>query len=111
MTTSKTDRTRAIVFPAILGLAIAVVSNVQAATPPIQNPVPVIGNAAPAIKLEKLLQAPPNASTDWEKLKGKVVVLDFWATWCTPCVAGIPHLNQLAAEFSGQPVVFIGIAD
>ena len=71
----------------------------------------IVGDPSPQIKLEKLLQAPPNASTDGEKLKGKVVVLDFWATWCTPCVAGIPHLNQLAAEFSGQPVVFIAITD
>jgi uncharacterized protein (TIGR03435 family) len=70
-----------------------------------------VGDPSPQIKLEKLLQAPPDASTDWQKLKGNVIVLDFWATWCTPCVAGIPHLNQLAAEFSGQRVVFISITD
>ena len=39
------------------------------------------------------------------------MVLDFWATWCSPCVAGIPHLNQIAAELAGQPVVFIAITD
>ena len=111
MTSRKADRKRAIAALAILVLVIAAGSNVQAATLPMQNPVPVTGNAAPAMKLDKLLQAPPNASTDWVKLKGKVVVLDFWATWCTPCVGGMPHLNQLAVEFSGQPVVFIAITD
>ena len=111
MTSWKTDRKRAIVAIAILGLGIAAISNVSAATPLKQNPAPVIGGVAPAIKLEKLLQAPPNASTDWDKLKGKVVVLDFWAMWCSPCIAAIPHLNQLAEEFSSQPVVFIAITD
>jgi uncharacterized protein (TIGR03435 family) len=111
MTPTKANRKRCVLALAILGLAIAAISNVRAATPLIQNPVPVIGNVAPAIKLERLLQAPPNASIDWNKLKGKVVVLDFWATWCSPCIAGIPHLNKLATEFSGQPVVFIAITD
>lgn len=111
MTATQAGRSRHIVTGLILGLAMVAFSSVQAATTPMQNPVPVIGHAAPAIKLEKLLQAPPNAATDWVNLKGKVVVLEFWATWCTPCVAGIPHLNQLAAELSGQRVVFIAITD
>ncbi len=109
MTPSKTALIRGVI-PAILLLAIAPLLGVQATTA-IQNPAPVIGNVAPPIKLEKLLQAPPGASTDWEKLKGKVVVIEFWATWCTPCIGEVPHLNQLAAELSGQPVVFVSITD
>lgn len=66
---------------------------------------------APILKLDKLLQAPPGASTDWNKLKGKFVVIDFWATWCSPCVAAIPHLNEMAREFADQPVVFISVTD
>ena len=40
--------------------------------------------------------------------KGKVIVLDFWATWCGPCVASMPHTQKVAAEYKSQGVVVIG---
>ena len=43
-------------------------------------------------------------------LKGeKLTVVDFWATWCKPCVSAIPKLNTIADEFSAKGVNFIGI--
>jgi len=42
--------------------------------------------------------------------KGKVVVVDFWATWCRPCVALLPHTAQLAKEYKGRPVQFLGVS-
>lgn len=45
-----------------------------------------------------------------DKLKGKVVVLNFWFVSCPPCRLEIPELNELTTEFAGKEVVFLGIA-
>jgi thiol-disulfide isomerase/thioredoxin len=59
----------------------------------------------------KWLQAPAGFDAQWSRLRGEVVVLDFWATWCAPCVHSILHLNELANEFRGQDVVFLAVTD
>ncbi|MBM3328710.1 MAG: TlpA family protein disulfide reductase [Calditrichaeota bacterium] len=42
--------------------------------------------------------------------KGKVVILDFWATWCPPCVKEIPHFNDLARQYAGKGLVVLGLS-
>ncbi len=42
--------------------------------------------------------------------KGKVVLVDFWATWCKPCVENMPHLNKLQAEFAAKNFTVLGVS-
>jgi thiol-disulfide isomerase/thioredoxin len=45
-----------------------------------------------------------------ESLAGKVVLIDFWATWCGPCREALPHIRQIAKKFDGQPFVVLSIS-
>ena len=72
---------------------------------------PTIGQPAPALAFTQLYGAPEGTKIDWPSLKGKVVVLEFWATWCAPCIAEIPHLNELAQSVSASNVQFISVDD
>jgi thiol-disulfide isomerase/thioredoxin len=42
-------------------------------------------------------------------LRGKVVVLDFWATWCGPCIASFPNVRELVSHYEGYDVVVLGV--
>lgn len=45
-----------------------------------------------------------------EQFKGKVVVIDFWATWCGPCLAEIPGYVELQKKYAGEGVAIVGIS-
>ena len=45
-----------------------------------------------------------------DQFKGNIVLLDFWATWCVPCIAEIPVLNKLQDKYGAQGVKVVGIA-
>ena len=70
----------------------------------------LVGKDAPEIKLEDLSGAPKGTEVSIESLRGKVIVLDFWATWCKPCIMGFSHLNELDEEL-GDDFVFLSITD
>jgi thiol-disulfide isomerase/thioredoxin len=45
-----------------------------------------------------------------DDLQGKVVLLDFWATWCAPCREALPHMRDVAKKFRGQPLVILSVS-
>jgi thiol-disulfide isomerase/thioredoxin len=49
------------------------------------------------------------AITSLADLKGRVVLVDFWATWCGPCVAAFPSVRELAARYKDYPVTILGV--
>ena len=68
-------------------------------------------------ELARARMAPPFAvtTTDGQRislddLKGKVVLLDFWATWCGPCREALPHMKDLAKKFQGEPLVLLSVS-
>ncbi|MFN7019758.1 MAG: TlpA family protein disulfide reductase [Phycisphaerales bacterium] len=63
-----------------------------------------VGDPAPALSVESWLRGQPVPSFQ----PGTVYVIEFWATWCPPCVANIPHLNDLQAKH--PECVIIGVA-
>jgi peroxiredoxin len=68
-------------------------------------------------ELARARMAPPFALTTTEgqrvsmdDLTGKVVLIDFWATWCAPCREALPHMREIARKFQGQPLVVLSIS-
>jgi len=61
---------------------------------------------APAFSLTTL----DGKSVSMDGLAGKVVLIDFWATWCGPCREALPHIRKIAQKFDGQPLVVLSIS-
>lgn len=64
-----------------------------------------LGGAAPALNVSEFIKGDVADVTD-----GGIYVVEFWATWCPPCRASIPHLTELQKKFKDKGVTFIGIS-
>lgn len=69
-------------------------------------PVLEIGKPAPEAESEDL----EGKKVKLADLKGKVVVIDIWATWCGPCRAMIPHTTKLVEKMKDKPFVFVNVS-
>jgi len=97
----------AVIIVAALFAVLLVVSGCgQASTPASgQSPAPEIGRKAPDFTLKDL----DGNSVRLNDLRGKVVFLNFWATWCPPCRAEMPDIEEVHQKYRGQDVVVLGI--
>jgi uncharacterized protein (TIGR03435 family) len=76
-----------------------------------QNVLPALNQRAPELELSQGLQTPGDLVPTLASLHGRLVVLEFWATWCGGCVAAIPRLNETADQVKGKPITFISVTD
>jgi thiol-disulfide isomerase/thioredoxin len=66
-----------------------------------------IGDEAPAVDIAHWLKG-----AEVEEFEtGNIYVLEFWATWCGPCKASIPHVSELQEQYQDYDVTFIGVSD
>ena len=87
-------------------------TNAPAAKPeqtPVTPAAPVgtsVGQSAPDFTLKDL----DGNSVSLHQFRGHVVILDFWASWCSPCRASMPTLDGFAAEYHDKGLVLIGVS-
>jgi peroxiredoxin len=72
----------------------------------VENPALSFAKMAPAFTVTAL----DGSKFTLDEMGGRVVLIDFWATWCGPCNEELPHMKKIAKDFAGQPLVIISIS-
>lgn len=93
-------------LPALRALALALTLTLGAAASGPAQAQQATGNLAPDFSLRDIDNNPVSLSD----YKGKVVLMNFWATWCTPCMAEMPHLQAMYDGLKDQGFVVLSVS-
>jgi peroxiredoxin len=100
MQSAKTDRILKISIAALLAAMVFVIYD------SLREKVVTVGDSAPEFRIT----ADNGKAVSLSGFGGKLLVLNFWATWCPPCVEEMPSLDRFSRELAGSGVVVLGIS-
>lgn len=88
------------------------VSATRATVPAVSSARVVPAPRAPSVAPSTTWRAVDLDGRTWssEALRGRVVLVDFWATWCAPCLADLPRLKRLHATYPARDFVIVGVS-
>ena len=89
-----------------LGILVLTLALVAVVASTLREHLVVAGDSAPSFSVT----TDTGRKISTSDFGGKILVVNFWATWCPPCIAELPSLNQMAAEVKGSGVVVLGIS-